>query len=37
MGGKLLALWVYWHLSVKKWFTGPIRQIDVIEPEPEPA
>ena len=23
-------------VSVKKWFTGPIRQIDAVEPEPEP-
>jgi len=22
-GGTLLVLWVWWHLSVKKWFTGP--------------
>ena len=36
VGGTLLLLWVYWHLSVKKWFTGPVRQIE-IEPEPEPA
>jgi amino acid transporter len=37
VGATLLALWVYWHLSVKKWFTGPVRQIDTVEPEPEPA
>ena len=24
-------------VSVKKWFTGPIRQIDTVEPEPESA
>ena len=24
-------------VSVKKWFTGPIRQIDAVEPEPEAA
>ncbi len=36
VGGTLLLLWIYWHLSVKKWFTGPVRQIE-IEPEPEPA
>ena len=32
----LLLLCIYWHASVKKWFTGPIKQIDAIEPEPEP-
>jgi amino acid transporter len=36
VGGTLLLLWIYWHASVKKWFTGPIRQIDVSEPEREP-
>ena len=36
VGGTLLLLWIYWHASVKKWFTGPIRQIDAVEPEPEP-
>lgn len=29
VGGTLLLLWLYWHVSVKKWFTGPVRQIDV--------
>ena len=24
-----LLLWLDWHLSVKKWFTGPVRQVDV--------
>jgi hypothetical protein len=37
VGGTLLALWIYWHVSVKNWFTGPIRQIDTVEPEPEPV
>ena len=23
VGFALLVLWVYWHLSVKNWFTGP--------------
>ena len=27
--GVLFLLWLYWHVSVKKWFTGPVRQIDV--------
>ncbi len=26
--GLLAALWLAWHLSVKKWFTGPIKTID---------
>ncbi|MGL4745711.1 MAG: amino acid permease [Dermatophilaceae bacterium] len=30
-GGTLLALWVGWHLSAKKWFTGPKRTIDLPE------
>jgi amino acid transporter len=34
VGGTLFLLWVYWHLSVKKWFTGPVRQIDTVEPSP---
>ena len=28
VGGVLILLWVYWHVSVKKWFTGPVRQVD---------
>jgi amino acid transporter len=28
VGITLLLLWVWWHLSVKKWFVGPIRQLD---------
>lgn len=28
VGATLLFLWVWWHLSVKKWFTGPIKTID---------
>jgi amino acid transporter len=27
--GVLFLLWLYWHLSVKKWFTGPVRQVDI--------
>jgi amino acid transporter len=26
--GALLILWVWWHLSVKNWFTGPKTTID---------
>ena len=37
VGGVLILLWIYWHVSVKKWFTGPIRQVDTVESEPEPA
>jgi amino acid transporter len=28
VGGVLILLWIYWHASVKKWFTGPIKQVD---------
>lgn len=28
IGGALILLYVYWHVSVKKWFTGPIKQVD---------
>ena len=28
-GGALLLLWIGWHLSAKKWFTGPKRTIDL--------
>lgn len=27
-GGALLILWIWWHMSVKNWFKGPIRTID---------
>ncbi|HEX3824758.1 MAG TPA: amino acid permease [Mycobacteriales bacterium] len=26
--GALILLWIYWHLSVKNWFTGPKTTID---------
>ena len=26
--GALIFLWIWWHLSVKNWFKGPIRTID---------
>ena len=26
----LIALWIYWHASVKNWFTGPKTTIDVL-------
>jgi amino acid transporter len=29
--GALFALWVGWHLSAKKWFTGPKMTIDLPE------
>ena len=25
----LIALWIYWHVSVKKWFTGPKQTIEL--------
>ncbi|HLY33214.1 MAG TPA: amino acid permease [Jatrophihabitantaceae bacterium] len=31
VGGVLLLLWVYWHVSVKNWFTGPKRTVDLPE------
>ena len=30
-GGALIALWIGWHLSAKKWFTGPKMTIDLPE------
>ncbi len=30
-GGTLLLLWIGWHLSAKKWFTGPKTTIDLPE------
>ena len=27
-GISLLVLWIWWHMSVKNWFKGPIRTID---------
>ena len=29
-GGALLLLWIGWHLSAKKWFTGPKHTIDPV-------
>ena len=26
-GGALILLWIWWHLSVKKWFKGPIKNV----------
>ena len=38
VGGVLILLWIYWHLSVMKWFTGPIKQVELpAAAEPEPA
>ncbi|MDV3125231.1 amino acid permease [Mycobacterium sp. 21AC1] len=31
VGGVLVLLFVYWQVSVKHWFTGPIKQIDAGE------
>jgi amino acid transporter len=28
VGGVLILLYIYWHASVKNWYTGPIKQID---------
>ena len=27
--GALILLWIWWHLSVKNWFTGPKRTVDL--------
>jgi amino acid transporter len=29
MIGSLIILWIAWHVSAKKWFTGPKRTIDL--------
>jgi len=29
----MIALWIYWHASVKKWFTGPRQTIDMSDEE----
>ncbi len=29
VGGVLILLFIYWHVSVKHWFTGPIKQVTV--------
>jgi hypothetical protein len=28
VGATLLVLWIWWEFSVKKWFKGPIRNIE---------
>ncbi|MEV0669665.1 amino acid permease [Mycobacterium sp. NPDC050441] len=28
VGSVLILLFIYWHVSVKHWFTGPIKQVD---------
>ncbi len=36
VGGVLILLFfIYWHASVKNWFTGPVRQIDITGEELE--
>jgi len=32
--GAMLLLWIYWHASVKKWFTGPKQTIHISASEP---
>ncbi len=34
VGGALLLLWIFWHVSVKKWFKGPKNTIDPSAPSP---
>ena len=31
VGTVLILLYIYWHVSVKKWFKGPIKQVDVTD------
>lgn len=31
LGISLIALWIFWHVSAKKWFTGPKTTIDLPE------
>ena len=31
----MILLWIYWHVSVKKWFTGPKMTIDLTGDEAE--
>ena len=26
-GGVLIGIWIWWHLSAKKWFKGPISNL----------
>jgi len=28
--GAMLLLWIYWHASVKRWFTGPKHTIELV-------
>jgi amino acid transporter len=35
VGAVLILLWIYWHASVKNWFTGPIKQVDTTGEELE--
>jgi amino acid transporter len=37
VGGVLILLYIYWHASVKNWFTGPIKQVDATGEELEGA
>jgi len=30
-GGALLLLWLFWHLSAKKWYTGPRHTVDELD------
>jgi hypothetical protein len=34
VGVVALAVTAWWHLSAKKWFKGPIRNIDELPPDP---
>ncbi len=31
--GAMIFLWIYWHVSVKNWFTGPRQTVDIADEE----
>jgi hypothetical protein len=33
----LILPFIYWHVSVKKWFTGPIKQVTTVAEELDPS
>jgi hypothetical protein len=32
----LILFWICWHISVKKWFTGPVSTVDVAPTDTTP-
>ncbi|MFN8226308.1 MAG: amino acid permease [Mycobacterium sp.] len=37
VGGVLILLYIYWHVSVKKWFKGPIKQVELAGDQLKPG